>query len=778
MLEIEIDGKKLTVPDGSTVMEAAEAVGTYIPHFCYHKKLSVAANCRMCLVQVEKAPKPLPACATPVTDGMRVFTKSDLAVKAQQGVMEFLLINHPLDCPICDQGGECQLQDLAVGYGDVDSRFSEVKRVVPNKDLGPLISTDMTRCIHCTRCVRFSEEIAGAQEIGMAGRGEHSEVMSFIGLTVDSEISGNVIDLCPVGALTSKPFRYQARSWELSRRKGVSPHDGLGSNLILQTKGGRVVRVLPRENESINECWISDRDRFSYEALMSSERLLTPELTIGGQVVSTSWDSALSKVAEEIKGTIEKFGADSIGVVASPNSTVEELYLINKLFGGGLGVRAINTFGRMSDYRLVSESEGVRWLGQSISELRQSDLFMIVGSDLRMESPLLAQQIRQSVKRGAELCVLSPSSSKQLCRSVERIVRPDELLSSLVSIAHSVVVKIGKSVPAVLQLAGLLADDDPMVEAIAKVAGRGGRISILLGEQVENSPQALEIAKVASLFAEAISAEFGWSFASANKVGAQLLTVDSADPTFSRQRKMLIGFGVDLCADSPNAQLMSHQVRAADALVLFSPFKPLSHVAPFSASLPVAPFSETGGSYINIEGVVQAFNGAVRCAGDARPGWKVLRVLGNLLSIPGFDYQSVEDVRRAALGDLEKLSSSTLNNSIDVEDVRINEKHNALIRVGDVPIYQSDAVVRRSHSLQETKLAGCSRLARMNSKTLSSLMINHGDNVLVSQGGAEFSIVAEEDDTLPDFAVALPAVIDGCGVLGELYGPISVKKNM
>ncbi len=330
MLEIEIDGNKVEVADGSTVMDAANKAGTYIPHFCYHKKLSIAANCRMCLVEVEKAPKALPACATPVTPGMKVTTHSEKAVKAQKSVMEFLLINHPLDCPICDQGGECQLQDLAVGYGSSASRYQEEKRVVFNKNLGPLVSTDMTRCIHCTRCVRFGQEVAGIMELGMAGRGEHSEIQAFVDRTVDSELSGNIIDLCPVGALTSKPFRFAARSWELARRKSVSPHDSLGSNLIVQTKVDEVKRVLPLENEEINECWLSDKDRFSYEGLKADDRLSVPQIKHGGEWHKVDWQTALDYVTKTLKDIVANHGADSVGALLSPHSTLvklEELYL-------------------------------------------------------------------------------------------------------------------------------------------------------------------------------------------------------------------------------------------------------------------------------------------------------------------------------------------------------------------------------------------------------------------------------------------------------------------
>ncbi len=372
MLDIEIDGKQLQVPDGITVMEAANQVGAYVPHFCYHKKLSIAANCRMCLVQVEKAPKPLPACATPVTNGMKVWTHSEQAVKAQKGVMEFLLVNHPLDCPICDQGGECQLQDLSVGYGGAQSRYEEEKRVVSNKDLGPLVSTDMTRCINCTRCVRFTSEIAGLMELGQAFRGEHAEIMPFVEKTVDTELSGNIIDLCPVGALTSKPFRFAARAWEMSRRKSVSPHDSLGSNLVVQVKHDVVKRILPFENEDINECWISDKDRFSYEALNGPDRLTKPMVKQAGSWIETDWSTALEYVANGLKSIVLEHGKDAVGALASPHSTFEELFLIQSLVRG-LGSGNVDFRLRQTDFALDEFRSGAPWLGMPVAEIGSLD---------------------------------------------------------------------------------------------------------------------------------------------------------------------------------------------------------------------------------------------------------------------------------------------------------------------------------------------------------------------------------------------------------------------
>ena len=434
MVNLEIDGKIVSVENGATVMEAANKLGTFIPHFCYHKKLSIAANCRMCLVQVEKAPKPLPACATPATEGMKVQTNSQYAKTAQQGVMEFLLINHPLDCPICDQGGECQLQDLAVGYGGSASRYQEAKRVVVNKNLGPLIATDMTRCIHCTRCVRFGQEVAGVMELGQAGRGEHSEILAFVGQTVDSELSGNMIDLCPVGALTSKPFRYTARSWELSRRKSVSPHDGLGSNLVVQVKQDRVMRVLPLENEVINECWISDKDRFSYEGLNSEDRLTRPMLKQGGQWLEVEWSQALQFVAHGLKDIKSNHGAESIAALASPHQTLEELYLLNKLMRG-MGSNNIDTRLRQADTRADGSAIGARWLGMKIADIGALQSVLIIGSTLRKDHPLIANRLRQATKNGLQLNIVHVADDELLMKVANiAVVAPSALPATLAAI--------------------------------------------------------------------------------------------------------------------------------------------------------------------------------------------------------------------------------------------------------------------------------------------------------------------------------------------------------
>ncbi|OGB33762.1 MAG: NADH-quinone oxidoreductase subunit G, partial [Burkholderiales bacterium RIFCSPLOWO2_02_FULL_66_35] len=513
MVEIELDGQKVEVPPGSMIMHAAEKAGTYIPHFCYHKKLSIAASCRMCLVEVEKAPKPMPACATPVTMGMIVRTKSDKAIKAQQSVMEFLLINHPLDCPICDQGGECQLQDLAVGYGGGASRYEEEKRVVFHKDVGPLISMEeMSRCIHCTRCVRFGQEVAGVMELGMSHRGEHAEIETFVGQSVDSELSGNMIDICPVGALTSKPFRYSARTWELSRRKSVSPHDSTGANLIVQVKNHRVMRVVPLENDAVNECWIADRDRFSYEAVNSEDRLTAPMLKQGGEWKTVDWQTALEYVANGLKQVKADHGAGAIGVLASPHSTVEELALAGALVRG-LGSENIDTRLRHADFFNAASPNTARWLGMPIAALSGLQRVLVVGSNLRKDHPLFAQRIRQAARKGGQVNALN-AQSQDWAMPVKNTVLADSThwVSALAGIANAVGAETGV-------LAPVAAEVNDAARAIAKSLLGGEHKAILLGNAAAHHAQASSLLSLANWIAQQTGAVVGYLSEAANTVG-------------------------------------------------------------------------------------------------------------------------------------------------------------------------------------------------------------------------------------------------------------------
>ena len=798
MVNIEIDGKQVSVPKGSTIMDGAKEVGVYIPHFCYHKKLSIAANCRMCLVQVEKAPKPLPACATPVMDGMKVYTHSKQAVTAQKGVMEFLLINHPLDCPICDQGGECQLQDLAVGYGASGSRYQEAKRVVANKNLGPLISTDMTRCIHCTRCVRFGQEIAGIMELGMAGRGEHSEILSFVGKTIDSELSGNVIDLCPVGALVSKPFRYSARTWELSRRKSISPHCGLGSNLIVQVKHDRVMRVLPRDNEAINECWLSDKDRFSYEGLNSEDRLTQPMIKQDGQWKECGWQEALEFTANKLIEIKENFGAQALGALGSAHSTTEELYLLQKLMRG-LGSGNIDHRLRQSDFSADKQLRGIPWLGTSIAAISELKSILIVGSTLRKDHPLIAQRIRQAVKTGAQLNIVNPVDDDLLTRiSNKAIVAPETIARTLAEILKAAI-EI-KDVGQPEALGGLLASIQvgENASAIAASLIDNAPAAVYLGNIARHHPDYTKIHVLSGAIAEVTGAGFGILGEAANSVGAFIagaipdLTGISAtvnlypDATTGLNAvQMLQGSTETKCSgfilmnvepefDSYNAQQSMSTLKSSDFVVSLSAYK--GSAQEYSdVLLPIAPFTETSGTFVNTEGRVQRFNGVVAPLGEARPAWKVLRVIANLLNLKDFDYESSEQVRDAIFSEGDELGKY-LSNSIrsSVFNLETN-KVDAIQRIGEVPIYQADPIVRRAQSLQETRDA-ISILAWMPSDLMEKLGVSAGDQVNIKQGDETVLLQAACDDKLPANCVRIPCAHPKTFKLGALFGEILVEK--
>jgi len=705
MVEIELDGKKVEVTEGCMVMHAAEKVGTYIPHFCYHKKLSIAANCRMCLVEVEKAPKPLPACATPVTQGMIVRTKSDKAIKAQQSVMEFLLINHPLDCPICDQGGECQLQDLAVGYGGDSSRYGEEKRVVAHKDVGPLISMEeMSRCIHCTRCVRFGQEIAGVMELGMVNRGEHSEITTVIGDTVDSELSGNMIDLCPVGALTSKPFRYSARTWELSRRKSVSPHDSTGANLIVQVKNHKVMRVVPFENEDVNECWIADRDRFSYEALNSPDRLTRPMLKQGGEWKEVDWQTALEYVANGLRCVKTEHGAQSIGALVSPHSTVEELFLAGALVRG-LGSDNIDHRLRHAEF---GKAEGVRWLGTSIASLSTLQSVLVVGSNLRKDHPLFAQRIRQAARHGCVVSAINSVAGDWAIPNVRTKLAPAAGWSTaLAEVAAAIAAEKGVAAP----VEGAATSEE--ARAIAAALLTGERKAILLGNGAAHHAQASSLLALAQWIGAQTGATVGYLTEAANTVGAQFVGAQpqegglNAAQMLDGHLKAALLLNVEPEHDSALGAAAAQALAQTDMVVTLSPFK--TNLEFSDVLLPIAPFSETSGSFVNAEGRLQSFHAVVKPAGEARPAWKVLRVLGNLLGLEGMDYETSQDVLVRATGkpagECTLLPAERLSNATSAEPKLGGECAEPVVAA----IYQLDSLVRRAPSLQLTADARAAR---------------------------------------------------------------------
>ncbi|CAG4907970.1 NADH-quinone oxidoreductase subunit NuoG [Paraburkholderia gardini] len=776
MVELEIDGKTVEVPEGSMVIQAAHKVDTYIPHFCYHKKLSIAANCRMCLVEVEKMPKAVPACATPVSAGMIVRTKSDKAVKAQQSVMEFLLINHPLDCPICDQGGECQLQDLAVGYGKSSSRYSEEKRVVFHKNVGPLISMEeMTRCIHCTRCVRFGQEVAGVMELGMLGRGEHAEITSFVGKTVDSELSGNMIDLCPVGALTSKPFRYSARTWELSRRKSVSPHDSVGANLVVQVKNNRVMRALPFENEAINECWISDKDRFSYEGLNSAERLTQPMLKQDGKWIETDWQTALEYVVKGLNGIKGDHGANALAALASPHSTVEELFLLKKL-AQAVGTPNVDFRLRQSDF--AAPVNGTPWLGTAIADLSNLDAALIIGSTLRRDHPLLAARLRQAAKSGAKLTLLQATADDALIPQAKRVVAaPSAWLHELAGIAASVAELRGEALPETLK--GVEASDAAK-QAAASLAGGSTRV-VLLGNDAVRHPQFAQIHAAAQWIADATGAKLGFLTEAANTVGAHLVGALpdagglNAREVFEQPRKGYVLLNLEPEFDTANPAQALAALKQAEMVVVMSSFVTGTDYA--DVLLPVAPFTETAGTFVNAEGTVQTFNGVVRPLGETRPAWKVLRVLGSILGAPGFEFDTAEEVRTAALGDGDL--TSRLSNRTDVAIARNGAPKAAegtFERVADVPIYHADPLVRRAESLHLTAAARAANSAGLPAALFDKLGLKEGDAIRVRQGELSVQLPAVRDANLAETVVRVSAGTPAGAALGSLFGELVVEK--
>jgi NADH-quinone oxidoreductase subunit G len=775
MVEIELDGKKVEVPPGSMVMDAANKLGSYIPHFCYHKKLSIAANCRMCLVEVEKAPKPLPACATPVSPGMIVRTHSDKAVQAQKSVMEFLLINHPLDCPICDQGGECQLQDLAVGYGKSGSRYEEEKRVVAPKEAGPLISMEeMSRCIQCTRCVRFGQEVAGVMEFGMVGRGEHSEITTFVGKSVDSEVSGNMIDLCPVGALTSKPFRYSARPWELQRRRSVSPHDSLGSNLIVQVKGGKVMRVLPLENEAINECWLSDKDRFSYEALDNASRLTQPMLKQDGQWIETDWQTALEYVAHGLRNIRHEHGADSIAAVATPHSTVEELFLLQKAMRG-FGIENVDFRLRQTDFAL--DGTVVPHLGMPVAELSNLKRVLVVGSFLRKDHPLAATRLRAAVKSGAKLAIVHGSADDNLIPTANRfIAAPSDWLAALSEIAVAIAAAKGIAAPAGFEnvTAGDVAKAIAATLAVEHAAELPG--AVLLGNAAMYHPQASKLHAVAQWIAEQTGAKFGYFVDAANTVGGYVVNATSKNAAnlFAQPKKAYVLLNAEPELDAANPQQAVKALNGAEMVVAMSAFKHGMDYA--DVLLPISPFSETAGTFVNCEGRAQSFNGTVKPLGETRPAWKVLRVLGNLLGLQGFDYENSEAIRDEALGKGNTDLSAKLNNVAKVAPAAATFGNGEQVeRLADVPIHFADAVARRSEPLLRTA-DGQAPLATLSAKLAEKLGVNAGDKVTVSQGQGSVVLTANIDARLPANVVRVAAAHESTSVLGDMFGPINVAK--
>ncbi|MDA8416908.1 MAG: NADH-quinone oxidoreductase subunit NuoG [Betaproteobacteria bacterium] len=788
LLNIEIDGRQTQVESGRTVMDAAKQLGIKIPHFCYHRKLSIAANCRMCLVQVEKAPKPLPACATPVTEGMKVQTHSPFAVQAQKSVMEFLLINHPLDCPICDQGGECKLQDVSMGYGGGASRYQEPKRVVANKDLGSLIATDMTRCILCTRCVRYGQEIAGIMELGVGGRGEHSEILAFMGTTVDSEVSGNAIDLCPVGALTSKPFRFVARSWELSRVPSISPHDALGTQVEVQVKLGKdVVRVLPRKNDDINECWLADRDRFSYQALHSEDRLLHPQVKRDGRWVSVSWAEALQTAVDGLLSVQRTVGGDGIGAWLSPHQTLEELFLAQKLLRE-LGCHNIDHRTRQVDFALDPLQRGISWLGTPISYWSSLKSILLIGSSLRQDQPLLAVRLRRSARSGARIHRVMARSEDWAMPVAETLLgKPSDWPALLGDILSAVAQRSGKVVPQDLQ--PLLNSPSMQADAVAKdLLSNPGQAVVILGQQAQQHPAYATLYRIAQVLAEMVEQPLGQLPQAANSVGASLAgALPHRGPFYIHEpsgldfmaqcrqpRRAYVVMGIEPELDCADPALACEVLQQAETVVAMTAFKGNAEKWA-TVMLPIAPFTETGGTFVSMEGRVQSFTGVVLPRGEARPGWKVWRVLGNLMNCSGFEQDTLDAVRAEISSDIDEMAREALDNGLSGEPaIRVHASLGTLERLGGVPGYHADPLVRRSSALQQTAL-GQDIAVVLNTQQAEHMGLTAGQAVRIWQGKHDTVLPLKLDDGLAMGCAVVPAGVPSTAMLGDAMGWIHLE---
>ncbi len=761
-ITIEVDGRELQARPGAMLIEITDEAGIHIPRFCYHKKLSTAANCRMCLVEVEKVPKPLPACATPVTDGMKVFTKSPMALAAQKGTMEFLLINHPLDCPICDQGGECELQDSALRHGDDTSRYIEAKHIVPKVDIGPLINATFDRCIHCTRCVRFGAEIAGIRELGATGRGEHMTIGTYVEKSIDSELSGNVIDLCPVGSLTSRPYRYQARPWELVQREAIAPHDALGSNLYLHLRNNKVMRVHPNDNEAINECWLSDRDRFSYEGLYSADRLTAPLVKRGDRFVATGWEKALEFAAKGLTAA----GAET-GALLSPTATMEELYLAQKLVRG-LGSDNIDFRLRQADFRGTEPS--VPWLGMEISEVEQLRHVLVIGSNPRKDIPMLNHRLRKAALQGAEISFINPQWLDLNYRAEQLADGPAGMVSDLAAVAQELGLKGGPIGQA---------EVTSRHEAIAKSLQGDGNRAILIGAMATAHPDYSLLCSLAANIAKATGATVGFLPEAANSVGAHLLGVKpqsggkNAAAMLDAPCKGYLLLGVEPGYDLGNPAKGRAALKQADFVVALSSYRSIDLEQVADVILPIAGFAETSGTYVNAAGSWQSFNGAAAPWGESRPAWKVLRVLGNLLNLRGFDQEDSS----AVLAEAETLAEERdLDNSMTLKldgECRISDS--TLIRIGDVPIYAADPLVRRAAALQQTEDAVAASIM-VNAKVAAEAGIADGELVVAVQSDGKSTLPLVIDATVPDGCVRLPAALSGTETLGDQFGAITLEK--
>ena len=766
MIKIKIDGKALEVKPKTSIIEVADKVGIDIPRFCYHKKLSVAANCRMCLVEVKNFAKPLPACATQVMEGMEISTKSKFTKDTQKSVMEFLLINHPLDCPICDQGGECDLQDTAVAYGASKTRYTEEKRVVFDKNIGPLISTDLTRCIQCTRCVRFLKEVGGMAELGLIGRGEHAEISAYVDKSVESELSGNIIDLCPVGALTSKPFRYSARSWELSRRSTIACHDSLGSNIEVHVKDDVVKRVIPKENESINECWISDRDRFSYEGLNHKDRINLPLKREKNQWKEIDWEEAYELIEKNITD-IDIKKSNKIGIICSPQSTLEEGFLLKKI------AKELNT--SHIDYRLLEKSfsENNNWLGCKIDEIESHDAILVVGSNLKHDQPLLAHRFRRYANKKNNFSIITSYDDFYSTRCLEKvIVNPSAYINYLLMILKQVQLSTKYKINSEV-IRNLLKAVKPSTEAkrIAKSLLSNKSRAIFLGNQILHLDDGDNIKLVAMHIAQALGATFGLIPGYANSVGLNELNLNtdniSADKILSQKKEAYIMMNFDPLYDYHSPKKINAALKKAKFNLAISPYMSDSFKE-FDIVLPMTPFTETSGTFINMEKTIQSFSAVTPPAGQSRPGWKILRVLANFLQLEGFSYDSSEEVKTDAMIEMDK------KNEFSLKDFKPSNIERGLEVLNVVRANDSDMIVRRATSLHQNKNKDQS-CCLINPTTMLEEGLIDGQKIKISSSESEILINAKADDNVCLNAVVIYGKQDETFILG-MHNKVKIKK--
>lgn len=787
-IEIEIDGKKLDVEPGSMVIEAADNAGIPIPRFCYHKKLSVAANCRMCLVEVEKVGKPLPACATPVTAGMKVYTQSEKARVAQKAVMEFLLINHPLDCPICDQGGECELQDISLEYGKDASRFTEGKRSVANENIGPLVATEMTRCIQCTRCVRFGEEIAGVRELGALGRGEHLWIGTYIKHSLTSEIAANIIDLCPVGALTSKPFQFTARAWELTQHRAVAPHDCLGSNVFVHSRRQEVMRVVPRDNEQINETWLSDRDRFSYLGINSHKRVTKPLVKVNGEWQEVDWEIALRTVVAKLSGILDLYEPEQIAALISPSATLEEMYLLQKLMRK-LGTHNVDHRLHQSDFS-DQDHMGLMpgFIDCAITDLESQDNILIFGSHLHHEQPLAAVRVRKAISQGAQVFCFNPIDYDFAFDDISGKITasPYDLVAYLAGLVLAVAKLKNQTLPTFASQLQTFALQNEVVNRAAQRLVESENNLILLGEFAQNYSDASTIRTLVHLLSDLTNIKIAYLTFGANSAGAWVagaiphrkeagaivttpgLTLAAA---LHKKLKAYFLFGVEPDKDLAYSEQALAALAAAEAVIACMSFTNATIMEHAHVVLPISTFAETSGTYINAEGVWQSFAGAVAPRGETRPGWKVLRALANFFNYDtGFDYTSSETIRDEVKNAITESHRGSFKSEITIE-----KNVEGITRITAWPIYQVDSLVRHAEALQQTPINEVAQV-HINKKLAEQLNFHEGEMVLAKQHHAIAKLPVSIDNRIPDNCAYIPAGFSETASLGAPYGVVSLEK--